>query len=141
MEKKIVYVFKGIVFDKENNILIDNRKEEKLKEVDGKWELPGGKMEFGETPEETVKREVMEETGYKVKIEKMLTYTKTEIIEYKEKLQHTVIFYYICKVIEKQEGSNDSKINKIKWIAKDEIDNFNFLSGNVEAIREALKNM
>lgn len=71
----------------------------------------------------------------------MLTYTKTEIIEYKEKLQHTVIFYYICKVIEKQEGSNDSKINKIKWIAKDEIDNFNFLSGNVEAIREALKNM
>ena len=141
MEKKIVYVFKGIVFDKENNILIDNRKEEKLKEVDGKWELPGGKMEFGETPEETVKREVMEETGYKVKIEKMLTYTKTEIIEYKEKLQHTVIFYYICKVIEKQEGSNDRKINKIKWIAKDEIDNFNFLSGNVEAIREALKNM
>lgn len=27
MEKKIVYVFKGIVFDKENNILIDNRKD------------------------------------------------------------------------------------------------------------------
>lgn len=141
MEKKTVFVFKGIVFDKENNILIDNRKEEKLKEVDGKWELPGGKMEFGETPEETVKREVIEETGYKVKIEKMLAYTKTEIIEYKEKLQHTVIFYYICKVIEKQEESNDSKINKIKWITKDEIDNFNFLSGNAEAIKEALKNM
>ena len=33
MEKKIVFVFKGIVFDKENNILIDNRKEEKLKEI------------------------------------------------------------------------------------------------------------
>ena len=29
----------------------------------GKWTLPGGKMEWGETPEETARREFFEETG------------------------------------------------------------------------------
>jgi ADP-ribose pyrophosphatase YjhB (NUDIX family) len=31
------------------------------------WELPGGRMEFGETVEETLKREILEETGLAVK--------------------------------------------------------------------------
>ena len=37
-----------------------------------KFELPGGKMEFGETAEETVVREVLEETGLKIRPVKLL---------------------------------------------------------------------
>lgn len=36
------------------------------------WELPGGRMEFGETAEETLKREIMEETGLIVSPIKLL---------------------------------------------------------------------
>lgn len=32
----------------------------------GRWTLPGGGMEFGETPEETIRREVYEESGLRV---------------------------------------------------------------------------
>ena len=34
---------------------------------EGSWSVPGGHLEYGETPEETAAREVMEEIGVKIK--------------------------------------------------------------------------
>lgn len=36
------------------------------------WTLPGGGMEAGEDPEQTVRREVREETGYRVEVGELL---------------------------------------------------------------------
>ncbi|KKP69348.1 hypothetical protein A2X44_04315 [candidate division CPR3 bacterium GWF2_35_18] len=36
------------------------------------WDLPGGKIEYGETPHECLQREVKEETGLEIKIGKVL---------------------------------------------------------------------
>jgi len=38
----------------------------------GMWSLPSGFMEYGETPEQTARRETLEETGLRVRIEDLV---------------------------------------------------------------------
>lgn len=56
----------GVVLDKEGRILLEQRKD------DDKWGLPGGWIDPQDTPEECCVRELKEETGIDVKIEKLL---------------------------------------------------------------------
>ncbi|MCP8967026.1 NUDIX hydrolase [Ectobacillus ponti] len=50
-----------VLLDEQERVLLQQRTEPA-----GKWGLPGGLMEFGESTEETAKREVYEETGFQV---------------------------------------------------------------------------
>lgn len=52
----------GLILDNDNIVLISKVGGP----YDGKLDLPGGTIEFGETPEETLKRELEEEVGIKV---------------------------------------------------------------------------
>lgn len=138
MDKKTIFVFKGIIFDNQKRVLIDNRKEKILDDADGKWEVPGGKIEFGETPEEAVKREVFEETGYNVNVKKIVPFSNVAIWDYPEFKQHTVVFYYECELLNSEhKNQNDDKINNYKWIDVGDLSKYNFLPGNIEAIKLA----
>ena len=140
MEKKTIFVFKGILFDKDGKVLIDNRKEEILDAANGKWEVPGGKIEFGESPEDAVKRELMEETGYNVKVNEIIPYSNVSMWEYSDHKQHTVIFFYICDLEDENHIEiQDDRINTYRWITINELADYNFLPGNKEAIQLAIK--
>jgi ADP-ribose pyrophosphatase YjhB (NUDIX family) len=52
----------AVIFDPQGRILLQRRSD------NGNWALPGGTMETGETADECVVREVQEETGYEVKV-------------------------------------------------------------------------
>jgi 8-oxo-dGTP pyrophosphatase MutT (NUDIX family) len=50
---------KGVVLDEQQRVLL-------LRNDRDEWELPGGRIEIGETPQETVVREIAEEIGWTV---------------------------------------------------------------------------
>ncbi|HTZ90337.1 MAG TPA: NUDIX hydrolase [Alloacidobacterium sp.] len=53
----------GAVIIHENQVLLVQRGHEPLK---GEWSLPGGALELGETLEQGIQREVLEETGLEI---------------------------------------------------------------------------
>ena len=56
------------------------------------WGLPGGGLEYGESPELGIKREVWEETGFDVSVEKLL-------LAESSKEFHHVSLIYLCTVV------------------------------------------
>ena len=89
----------------------------------GKWDLPKGKAEYDESPEQTALREVEEECGIKnLKIEKELNKT---FHTYKEKgksiLKKTYWFEMSIEGEQHLIPQTEEGITEVKWIAEDKI--------------------
>ncbi len=57
------------------------------------WTFPGGRAEIGETSEQTLKREMIEELGVEVAVERLL-WVVENFFHYEEKDWHELGFYY-----------------------------------------------
>ncbi|MBX9453724.1 8-oxo-dGTP diphosphatase MutT [Neoaquamicrobium sediminum] len=64
--KRLLLVAACALVDGDGRVLIAQRPEGK--QLAGMWEFPGGKVEPGETPEETVVRELREELAIETKV-------------------------------------------------------------------------
>lgn len=64
--RQIIPVLAAIIQNSQRHILIARRKPELSN--GGKWEFPGGKLLFGESPEDCLKREIKEEMGIEIAV-------------------------------------------------------------------------
>jgi len=76
---------RAVVFNEQEEILLVREKS------DGAWALPGGWSDVGYTPSEVAVKEVKEETGLDVKVERLLA-----VMDMREH-DHPVIPYYVYK--------------------------------------------
>lgn len=91
--KKVIVVLIGII-RKKNKYLLTKRVHEE-KQYHGKWQLPGGSLEFGETAEECVRRELLEELGVNVQIVNLLP----KIFSRTDGKVHYIFISYICQLV------------------------------------------
>lgn len=92
-------------------VLIDGKKIAVTKTRGGKIFLPGGKIEQGETEEECIIRECMEEMGIKVKVKEFIAIGERYFyLESIKQYSHPIAHFYYCDEYEKvcdplEEGS------------------------------------
>lgn len=104
------------------------------------WEFPGGKVDFGEDLNISLKREIKEETGIDINIAEPLYFwdEEVEVEKYKGKIH--VALHFECsaplnaKVILSEEHDN------YKWVTLEELEAFGSnLSAHTEEALERLK--
>jgi len=95
LKKGVDYIGVGvgaIIFNDDNKIFLALRGKEARNES-GKWEFPGGGVEFGDTLEETLVREIQEEYGFEIAVQELLDVVNHIIPDEK---QHWVSPTFLC---------------------------------------------
>ena len=113
----------GAVIEKDGKILMCVRERDPQK---GKLDLPGGFVSYGETVEQALKREILEETGASVK---SLCYFMSAVndYEYKNVLYPTVDMYFKCALESYENLKAMDDVEQLIWIELKDID-FNKLA-------------
>ena len=81
-------------------VLLSLRRDPEIVGEHPKWELPGGKVEFGETPEEALQREIAEELNLEVRPLSLIPYIQTNIWEKRGARKHYAIVCYECTPVQ-----------------------------------------
>ena len=117
MSVKTVLVAACALIDSDGRVLIAQRPEGKV--MAGLWEFPGGKVEAGERPEESLIRELNEELGIVVKEECLapLTFASHVYPDF-----HLLMPLYVCR---RWEGFVQGReMQRLKWVRPLELRNY-----------------
>lgn len=118
---------KGIMIDSQGKILL-------LKNERNLWELPGGRIEEGEQPEDALKREVQEELGIEVTIKKL---NDTWIYEVQKERYTLIITFEVAYESEETILLNEEHID-MGWFSLAEIEHLNAAEGYKNSIKKAM---
>lgn len=103
-------------------------------EFKGGWEFPGGKIEAGETPQEALKREIMEELDTEISVGTLI-----DTIEYDYPEFHLSMDCFWCKIL-----SGDLVLKEheaARWLTKNQLRDVEWLPADITLIGMIRKEM
>lgn len=118
------------VIERDGKILIARRK--KSDRMGGKWEFPGGKMGFGETPETCLKRELKEELNIEAEIGEFICSTQFSYM-----LVPLELLVYKARYISGELKALDH--DELVWAEPGDLEKYDFVKADVSVVRKLMK--
>lgn len=122
---KTIRVVAAVIRD-ENRIFATARGYGDLK---GGWEFPGGKIEPGETPQEALKREIMEELETEICVGKLI-----DTIEYDYPTFHLLMDCFWCEIVKGDLILREHE--DARWLTKEQLTDVEWLPADVTLIEK-----
>jgi 8-oxo-dGTP diphosphatase len=113
---------------RDSNILIVRRSPEMR--LAGKWEFPGGKLDEGESPEESIIREIKEELLIDIEIRLAL-----ESSFYSYPRGDIELFPFVCHIAENQEPKL-TEHDAIAWVSVSELYDYDLAPADVPILKQ-----
>ena len=105
----------------------------------GKWGLPGGAVEIGETVREAVVREILEETGVTVKPVKLITVFDSIHRDENDGVRyHYILFEYLCEYVS-GEVTPSSDAPDARWVEFKDLDFIDIMPSTKRFLLKVLK--
>jgi 8-oxo-dGTP diphosphatase len=129
--KKVEVVAAIIYF--ENKILCVQRPKNKLNYISEKFEFPGGKIEYGETKQEALERELKEELNILTNIKSLFI---TVVHQYPnfELTMHS----FICEANSKELTLNEHIA--LEWLSINELEKLDWAAADIPIVNKLISN-
>jgi len=92
-----------------------------------KWEFPGGKIDEGESPQDCLKRELIEELGIEASVGRPLTVTTHHYPSFS-----VTLYPFICEIISGKINLHEH--NAMVWLMVEELQNLDWAEADIPVI-------
>jgi len=116
---KFVTVGIPVIIQNQKGEILLAKRNKNLASYPNYWGLPGGLMDYKESPEESAKREIIEELGVKIKILKR-SKEIYNVVPTKENKIHGINIPFYAKIIKGKPGPKD-ETQDIEWFKPSKI--------------------
>lgn len=130
-EKKKVEVVAAIIIN-DGKILCVQRGENKLPYISKKYEFPGGKIEAGESNEETIIREIKEELNMDIRTEKDYITVEHEYLDF-----HLIMHSIICSCEDPTVQLTEHI--EYKWLTLSELDGLDWAAADIPIVEKLIQ--
>ena len=143
-QQKMITGVVGLPVRKDGKILLTRRYAPHRPAWHGKWQLPGGGLEFGETPEQTLAREFEEELQVSARILFRWPIVKTKVwygnhVDSKADTHITLFCFLVDIGNQKIDLSGDKETDRYAWFTFEEALKLDYLPLTDDFVREAME--